>query len=763
VNIIVFGLMAISGVSWLDPPTDSLVQWGANYGPMTLGDQSWRMLTSLFLHIGIIHLLLNMLVLANIGPAMETLLGSVAYVILYLVAGLAGSAASLAWHPLGVSAGASGAIFGLYGALIAFWVRGSAHREILLPLWKGAVAFVAINLFFGFFQPGVDLAAHFGGLTSGFLLGLFLVQPTPQNAVAGRRWRNAVASIAGVALVLATLAILPKPDDFLGEIKRYSKVESNARQLVNSSIEKARSNQLDDEQMLRLLEQQVLPNWNAEREALTKLKRLPDEQQRFVTLLIAYMTAREESWHLLAEGVCARDLEKITKANQTNDEAEKLLDRINGGPQHSFGKQTAEDFFLQGVTKDKAGDLDGAIADCDRALQLNPNFAAAYNCRGTAKDIKGDIDGAITDLNQAIQVNPKDADAYHELVAVYGTRGEMDKAEIMADKAVALYKTSGNQEGMAKVYGVLGTFYQKRGETNKAEAAFSNTLALFEALGNKEGEAVADRSLGTVYSGCGELDKAEAVLNKSLALFESLKSKENLSVGYGLLGGIYQNRGELDKAEAMYKKALAVAESLGNKVDVATAYFSLGIVYYSRGNWDGAIADFGRAIELNPNFANAYLGRGKANQLKDDFEGALNDFIYWSKIEPQGKNQDYPQLFIWILRSRIGQKAEANQELSAYLHKRLDISPNDWISKVGDFLLDKINGEVFFVAANSPDAAKSRGQHCEAWYYSGVKRLLAGDKKTASNYFIKCLETQETDFDEYILAKAELRRLATAN
>src|SRR5208282_2582551 len=157
VNIIVFGLMAISGVPWLDPPTDSLVQWGANYGPMTLGGQSWRILTSLFLHIGIIHLLVNMLVLANIGPVMKTLLGSVAYVILYLVTGLAGGAASLAWHPLSVSAGASGAIFGLYGALIAFCVRGSAHREILLPISKGAVAFVAINLFWGFSQPGIDL------------------------------------------------------------------------------------------------------------------------------------------------------------------------------------------------------------------------------------------------------------------------------------------------------------------------------------------------------------------------------------------------------------------------------------------------------------------------------------------------------------------------------------------------------------------------------------------------------------------------------
>ena len=113
VNVVAFILMALTGASFMDPSADSLTAWGANYGPLTLNGQSWRMFTSLFLHFGLIHLLMNMIVLANIGPFIESLSGSTAFATLYLVAGLGGSAASLAWHPWTVSAGASGAIFGL--------------------------------------------------------------------------------------------------------------------------------------------------------------------------------------------------------------------------------------------------------------------------------------------------------------------------------------------------------------------------------------------------------------------------------------------------------------------------------------------------------------------------------------------------------------------------------------------------------------------------------------------------------------------------
>ena len=81
----------------------------------------------------------------------------------------------------------------------------------------------------------------------------------------------------------------------------------------------------------------------------------------------------------------------------------------------------------------------------------------------------------------------------------------------------------------------------------------------------------------------------------------------------------------------------------------------------------------------------------------------------------------------------------------------------------GRFLLYQISESDLLVGATSPDVEKDRAQHCEAWYYAGMKRLLAGDKKTAADCFDKCLGTQENTFDEYMLAKAELKSLGTTN
>ena len=154
-----------------------LVATGANYAPLVWQGQWWRLLTSVFLHIGLAHLLLNGWALFQLGALFELWLGSIQLLVVFLVSGVVGSLASLLWSH-GLSAGASGAIFGLIGALIAFLVRrhdmlSPAGRSILgqLVLWA------AINIVFGLSMPGIDNAAHFGGAAAGFLLGLVALRP----------------------------------------------------------------------------------------------------------------------------------------------------------------------------------------------------------------------------------------------------------------------------------------------------------------------------------------------------------------------------------------------------------------------------------------------------------------------------------------------------------------------------------------------------------------------------------------------------------
>ena len=85
----------------------------------------------------------------------------------------------------------------------------------------------------------------------------------------------------------------------------------------------------------------------------------------------------------------------------------------------------------------------------------------------------------------------------------------------------------------------------------------------------------------------------------------------------------------------------------------------------------------------------------------------------------------------------------------------------DWTAQIGRFLLDQISESDFLDGATSPDTEKDRAQHCEAWYYAGMKSLLAGDKKTAGDYFNKCVGTREKNLYEYILAQAELKSVAS--
>ena len=151
INVLVFVAMVVSGVSPLDAYGSAVGDMGRNYAPLSLGSQPWRILASNYEHIGIIHIFFNMWCLWNLGRLAERIFDRWTYLLVYTATGIAGSLASLWWHPRGIGAGASGAIFGLAGALIAVLYLGKLPiaKEALKPTLKSLVMFAAYNLFFG--------------------------------------------------------------------------------------------------------------------------------------------------------------------------------------------------------------------------------------------------------------------------------------------------------------------------------------------------------------------------------------------------------------------------------------------------------------------------------------------------------------------------------------------------------------------------------------------------------------------------------------
>ena len=160
VNIAVFAAMALSTRRLgFDPVV--VFNWGGNLGSMTVAGQWWRLLTAVFVHLYLLHLLLNMWALWNVGRLAERFYGSGAFVFLYLASGVLGNLASVAWDPSKISAGASGAIFGILGAYLAFLAHPDSRlpRQVIRTHWISTLIFVLFNLVNGAFNPLIDNAA----------------------------------------------------------------------------------------------------------------------------------------------------------------------------------------------------------------------------------------------------------------------------------------------------------------------------------------------------------------------------------------------------------------------------------------------------------------------------------------------------------------------------------------------------------------------------------------------------------------------------
>jgi membrane associated rhomboid family serine protease len=171
-NGLIYFAMGLSGVSWTEPSIEHAVRWGADFGPLTLGGEWWRILTSTFVHFGIVHIALNMWCLWSLGSSLERFMGRKAFAVIYVLSGLMASLTSIAWNPWRVSAGASGAIFGVAGAFVSylFFKKAPMERAQVKQKLKSLLIFIGYNLVYGA-AGNVDNSAHIGGLVAGLILG----------------------------------------------------------------------------------------------------------------------------------------------------------------------------------------------------------------------------------------------------------------------------------------------------------------------------------------------------------------------------------------------------------------------------------------------------------------------------------------------------------------------------------------------------------------------------------------------------------------
>jgi rhomboid protease GluP len=333
-NVLVFLWTVWRGAGFFDSNGLVMIALGSDYGPLTTSGEWWRLITSTFLHFGILHIALNMWALWGTGQLVERLYGSRYFLLLYMLAGICGSIASVAWNPGVNSAGASGAIFGVFGAMLAFVANKKAGvPTAIVQQHRGSTAaFVAYNLLNGFTHAGIDNAAHLGGLIGGFAIGWLLVRPVTVQArqTSDTRRIGAAVAVGIAALAVGIWSLHARSPDFTDEQRfraamlDYSVEEGRYVETLNKKPLKG-----EDDEVASRIEKELLPMLDRMSSAVSSVPALPERSalHEFQSLLVEYIDNRRAGFR------------KLVQANETHDaatshEAERLLQES----EQAFGK-----------------------------------------------------------------------------------------------------------------------------------------------------------------------------------------------------------------------------------------------------------------------------------------------------------------------------------------------------------------------------------------------------------------------------------------
>ena len=409
VNVLVFVVMVVSGVGWFFPEPERLIPWGANFGPLSLDGQQWRVLTSNYVHFGIPHLLLNMWCLWNLGKVAEHLFGRLTFLATYTVCGIAGSIATLWRHPFAVAAGASGAIFGLAGTLITAIYLGKLPypAHVLRSLGRNLLSFAGINLLIGYFLPIADNAAHLGGLAMGLLLGACLA-PWLNEKVPVRRRAERILFAAATLLLLGTGILVRRRNGYVVGLGRAHVELANSNGSATGDPEAVVRARPQDATALRMLGISYLQakEYDKAADAFQRLVRLrPDDLTAKYDLGLAYGNSKdfEDARQIFAE---------LTNLDPGNDEFWQLL----GSSLKELHRFTEAREALQ------------------KAVHLNSQNSEAYRDLGWVQLECKQPDAALEAFQHVIQLVPDDADAQLGLARSYAAKNMQKESEAALER-----------------------------------------------------------------------------------------------------------------------------------------------------------------------------------------------------------------------------------------------------------------------------------------------------------------------------------------
>lgn len=235
VQIVLFAFMGISGVDWLAPAAEDLMDWGALNRTSVINLQYWRLFSGALIHAGIFHLAMNMFILMVLGRILEPVIGWVKISGVVLVTLLASSLTSIVWHPIKVGVGFSGVIFGLFACLLVLLIFRSKAFGALLSQIIILVIVMCVDLLFALFSERIDHAAHGGGFITGLLCGGLLLP-----GMVKEEWKNlsgGLIGFLGMLIFIASFILIQNLPDPLGRYIRVQKAFQELRAQEQMAID----------------------------------------------------------------------------------------------------------------------------------------------------------------------------------------------------------------------------------------------------------------------------------------------------------------------------------------------------------------------------------------------------------------------------------------------------------------------------------------------------------------------------------------------
>jgi membrane associated rhomboid family serine protease len=397
--------------------TKTLIEWGGNYGPMTLNGEPWRLVSCAFTHSHLAHLLVNLFSLFILGRELEPMLGARKFLFIYFLSAIFGSICSVETQPVAVSVGASGAIFGVFGSTFAL-LGASNFDKLLASLKRRFIVFIVFLLIVvapTFLVAGVDNSAHIGGMLAGLFAGLAF------SASTRTQLKPVAAGLIALLVITPIVAFFLIGVQYRGDLRFKSQnymIEADA--LIEDKKYKEALPLLDE--AIAIIPAGSDPKYNKARLSMLSVR---------AGVLIELKRPGDALRDLEATEPICEDQAQLKRSKALAKFQQKNYDEALALYEEVLTLKPGDAHILNAIawTQAAMGKLDDALKNADESLEKEHDATDVLDTRGTIYLLRKNYEKGLADLDHAIKIKPKSGAAYFHRAAILLEQGKLEQCD----------------------------------------------------------------------------------------------------------------------------------------------------------------------------------------------------------------------------------------------------------------------------------------------------------------------------------------------